>query len=135
MSKYNVPDDYWEQETKDQPPAWQEDTSAKSIEIDVRLHREGYQEDRKWTVHVADWTTDEKVDAEVHAGWAVEHQNKGNYWREGDKWDDAVDFVDLPLRIRERVASVLGRGLSEITPDERTINREDGTGIADRHQE
>jgi hypothetical protein len=118
MTKYNIPDDHWNVDEKDAPPAWWEDTSA-HIDIDVTLHREGYQEDRKWTVHCADRTTDEKWDGSpVRAMYAIEHQNKGNYWREGD-YDDAVDFVDLPLRCRKRVAAVLNRDLETITPDAR----------------
>lgn len=130
MSKYDVPDDHWEREEPDNPPAWAEDTSARSIEIEVQLHNEGYQTDRKWTVHFSD-RLDEKG---VIAGYGIEHQNKGNFWRFGERWEDAVDFVDLPLRVRQRVAAVLNRDLDEITPGERTINREDGTGIADREE-
>jgi hypothetical protein len=127
MSKYDVPDDYWEEEELGEVPAWKEDTSAKSIEIDVQIHNDGYQTDNKWTVHV----TARLDERGVIAGYGIKHTNKGNYWREGEMWDDAVDFVDLPLRVRQRVAHVLNRDLSEITPDERTIHREDGTGIAD----
>lgn len=130
MTKYDVPDDFWaDDDEEDAPPRWREETSAVSIEIDVQLHDEGYQTDRKWTVHCTDRVHD---DGRVTASHAVEHQNKGNFWREGERWDDAVDFVDLPLRVRRRVAQVLNRDLDVITPDERTIHHEDGTGIADR---
>ena len=71
-------------------------------------------------------------DGEVLAAYAIKHTNKGNYWREGELWGDAVDFVDLPMRVRRRVAALLNRDLDAITPDERTVHREDGTGIADR---
>jgi len=133
VTKYGdrISEDHWEDDEPEGPPAWREDTSAKDITLDVQLHDEGYQTDRKWTVHC---TT--KIDGDdLLAGYAVEHTNKGNYWREGDRWGDAVDFVDLPLRVRQRVAAVLNRDLEEITPDERTIRREDGTGIADREEE
>jgi len=135
MSKYGdmIPDDHsWEDDTPEVPPAWHEDTSAKSIEIDVQLHDEGYQTDEKWTVHCTDRTDDGRG---VIAGYGVEHQNKGTFWREGQLWDDAVDFEDLPLRVRKRVAAVLNRDLDDITPEERTIHREDGTGIADQEDE
>jgi hypothetical protein len=134
VTKYSVPDDHWEPDTDESPPAWTEDTSA-DVEIDVTLHDEGYQTDRKWTVHVAHRVGDSAPDGEddeVVAAWAMEHRNKGNYWREGSHWKDAVDFVDLPLRVRKRVAAVLGRPLAAITPDERVIRRADDTGIADR---
>lgn len=133
MTKYGdaIADHHWEDDEPEGPPAWKEDTSAKSIEIDVRLHDQGYQTDRKWTVHC----TDRLDDKGIIAGYGIEHQNKGNYWRDGDRWRDAVDFVDLPLRVRQRVAAVLNRDLAAITPDERTIHREDGTGIADREEE
>jgi hypothetical protein len=134
MAKYSVPDDHWEVDEDESPPAWKEDTSA-DVEIDVTLHDQGYQTDRKWTVHVDHSAIDAVTDTEEErtvAGFGVEHHNKGNFWREGQMWGDAVDFVDLPLRVRRRVAAVLNRDLAEITPDERVIRRDDGTGIADR---
>ncbi|QCC57341.1 hypothetical protein [Natrinema thermotolerans] len=126
MPKYDPDTSHWDEEP-DGPPAWKEDTSAKRIEIDVRLHDQGYQTDEKWTVHCTDRLEDEGI----IAGYAIEHRNKGNYWREGERWRDAVDFADLPLRVRKRVAAVLNRDLEEITPPSRTIHREDGTGLAD----
>ncbi len=128
MTKYDVPDDHWERDEPAGPPAWKSDTSAASIEIDVQLHDEGYQTDEKWTIHC----TDRHDDGGIVAGYAIKHQNKGNYWREGDHWRNAVDFVDLPRRVRQRVAHVLNRSLEDITPGSRTIQRVDGTGIADR---
>jgi hypothetical protein len=136
MTKYSVPDDHWDADDEEAPPAWREDTSA-DVEIDVTLHRQGYQNSRKWTVHVSHSAIDTIFDSEEDrtvAGWAVEHHNKGNFWREGQKWRDAVDFADLPLRVRRRVAAALNRDLAEITPAERVIHREDGTGIADRDE-
>jgi hypothetical protein len=130
VTKYGdrIADDHWEQDEPEGPPAWKEDTSAKDITLDVQLHEQGYQNDEKWTVYCT-----ERLDEwRIIAGYAVKHRNKGNYWRNGDRWDDAVDFVDLPLRVRQRVAAVLNRDLEEITPDGRTIHREDGTGLADR---
>jgi len=127
MTKYSVPDDQWEEDDSEKPAAWREDTSAQTIELDIQLHDQGYQTDRKWTVHCSD-----RSDGTLVAGWAVEHHNKGNYWRRGEKWRDAVDFVDLPLRVRRRVAHVLDRDLDAITPEDRVIRREDGTGLADR---
>jgi hypothetical protein len=126
MTKYSVSDGHWEEDNPDTPPAWREDTSATSIEIDIQLHDQGYQTDRKWTVHCAD----RRNGRDLVAGWAVEHRNKGNFWRFGDRWDDAVDFVDLPLRVRRRAAAVLNRDIDDITPDERVIEREDGTGLS-----
>jgi len=126
-TKYSVPDDHWGDDDPEGPPAWKEDTSAISIEIDVQLHDDGYQTDKKWTVHC----TDRLNDDELIAGFAVEHTNKGNFWREGGVMADAVDFVDLPLRVRQRVAAVLNRDLDAITPETRTVRREDGTGLAD----
>lgn len=110
------------------PAGLEEDTSAKDITLDVQLHEQGYQNDEKWTVYCTDRLDDEGV----IAGYAVKHRNKGNYWREGERWRDAVDFVDLPFRVRKRVAAVLNRDLNEITPDSRIIRREDDTGLADR---
>jgi len=131
MTKYDVPEDYWEDDEPEGPPAWKEDTSAKDIQLDVQLHEQGYQEDERWTVHCT-----QKIDGSgLLAGYAIKHRNKGNYWRDGSRWDDAVDFVDLPLRVRQRVAHVLNLSLEEITPDSRRIRREDGTGIADREKD
>lgn len=128
MSKYSVPDDHWTENDEPEPVEWVDDTSA-DTEIDVTLHRQGYQEDRKWTVHVAERDPDEELP--TVALWAVEHQNKGNFWRPGDMDRDAVDFVDLPLRVRKRVAYVLNRDLETITPSERVVDRADGTGVTD----
>lgn len=126
-TKYSVSDDHWEDDDPETPPAWKADTSAMSIKIDVQLHDKGYQTDEKWTVHC----TDKLDDDELIAGFAVEHTNKGNYWREGGVMADAVDFADLPLRARQRVAAVLNRDLDAITPEARRIRRKDGTGLAD----
>lgn len=127
--KYSIEDGHWEEDDPD-PPSWIEDTSA-DIEIDVTLHEQGYQEDRKWTVHCTHRPDDERL-PDMVARFAVEHRNKGNFWREGEMHRDSVDFVDLPLRVRKRVAAILNRDLEAITPDERTIHRDDGTGIGDR---
>lgn len=128
MTKYSVSDDHWDPAPDDSPPAWVERTSAQT-EIEVTLHEQGYQQDRKWTVHVSA-DIDDPADA-VRALWAAEHHNKGNFWREPQLWRDAVDFVDLPRPVRERVAAILGRSVSEVTPDKRVIRRADGTGVAD----
>ena len=133
MTKYDVPDDHWEDNESEDPPAWREDTSA-DIKIDVQLHDQGYQNDEKWTVHVQHHPGDDRPQ-ECVAGFAVKHRNKGNYWRRGEMHRDSVDFVDLPLRVRRRVAAALNRDLSEITPDSRTIHREDGTGLGDCESE
>lgn len=122
MAKYDVPDDAWEDDEPEGPPAWMEDTSA-DIEIDVQLHNEGYQTDKKWTVHCHD-RLDEGT---ISAAYAVKHRNKGNYWREGELLDDAVEFRHLPLRVRERVAAVLNRPLDEITHEHDLVtDSEDG---------
>lgn len=131
MPKYNPDTSHWDaDDADDSPPRWREETSA-DIEIDVRLHREGYQSDRKWTVH-CEHNPDHDRLPDLVAGFGVEHRNKGNFWRHGEMHKDSVDFVDLPLRVRRRVAVVLNRDVEEITPDERTIHRADGTGIGDR---
>lgn len=124
-SKYEIPDDHWDEPEGDQTE-WAERTSA-DVEVEVTLHEEGYQNDRRWLVHVHEGHRDHPV-----AVWAGEHQNKGNYWREPVLWRDAVDFVELPLAARQRVASMLNRSVDELTPDERMIHREDGTGLGDR---
>jgi len=128
VTKYGdrIDDDHWQTDEPEGQPRWREETSA-DIEIDVTLHDQGYQTDEKWTVHCHDPDYRDGI----IAGFAVEHRNKGNYWREGDLWDDAVDFVDLPLPVRQRVAHVLDRPLDAITPEERYIHRDGGRGIAD----
>jgi len=125
QTKYEIGDDHWS-EPEDDQTEWQERTSA-DVEVEVTLHNEGYQTDRRWTVHVHEGHRDHPV-----AVWAGEHQNKGNYWRDPGLWRDAVDFVELPLAVRKRVASMLNRSVDELTPDERMIHREDGTGLGDR---
>lgn len=131
MTKYGdgIPDDHWESSPPEGPPAWREDTSAPSVEIEVQLHDQGYQTDEKWTIHCS------VHDEGVVAGYAIKHRNKGNYWRYGERWRDAVDFEDLPLRVRQRAAHVLNRGLDEFTPESRSIHRADGTGLGDRARE
>ena len=120
MTKYGhlIPDDAWEDDIPEGPPAWREDTSARDISIDVQLHEQGYQTDRKWTIYCSNRI----VKDGVIAMYGVEHQNKGNYWRPGDRLEDSVDFVDLPLRVRQRAANVLNRGLDEITPEIRLVD-------------
>jgi hypothetical protein len=130
VTKYEVPDGYWSEDEPEHPPAWCEDTSASDITIDVELHEQGYQNDRRWSIHLSDRTDSGDGVVATHA---VEHRNKGNFWRDGRRWDDAVDFVDLPRRVRRRVAAVLNRDLDVVTPDERLVHREDGTGLADRN--
>lgn len=126
--KYSVPDDHWESDEPEGPPEWIEDTSARDVEFDVQLHDEGYQTDERWTIHC----TDRDEPDELVALYAIEHTNKGNYWRDGHHKRDAVDFIDLPAPVKRRTAAVLNRDLSEITPDTRVIHREDGTGFGDR---
>ena len=109
-----IDDDHWNSDDTTEPPAWTEETTAPNIEIDVQVHHEGYQTDKKWTVQVQRSNHDDHLTAI----YAVQHQNKGTYWREGDWSEDIVDFVDLPMKARRRVAEVLNRELSEITPDE-----------------
>lgn len=125
MSKYDVKDDHWEQDDE-RHSEWRERTSA-DIEVEVTLHDQGYQTDRRWTVHVRQGHRDHPV-----AVYAAEHQNKGNFWRGPELWRDAVDFVELPRPVRKRVASMLNRSPDEITPEERMIHREDGTGVGDQ---
>lgn len=128
MSKYNPDTSHWD-DNEDAPPEWVERTSA-TLDLEVTLHDEGYQTDRRWTVHIR------QRDGETPTvGYAAEHQNKGNFWREPEIWRDAVDFAELPRPARKRVASLLNRSVDEITPEERTIHREDGTGIGDRAAE
>ena len=129
MSKYEIPDDHWQDSKKDNGEQWREQTSA-AIDVEVTLHEQGYQNDRKWTV-----TIRELHDGSLLAGYAAEHQNKGNFWREPTLWRDAVDFVELPRPVRERTAAMLNRTVGEITPDERMIHREDGRGVGDRAAE
>lgn len=126
MSKYDVPEDHWEQLDERPESQWRERTSAE-IEVEVTLHDQGYQTDRKWTVHVLKGHRDHPV-----AVWAEEHHNKGNFWRPPNRWRDAVDFVELPWPVRKRVASMMNRSIEEITPEIRMIHREDGTGVGDR---
>lgn len=128
MSKYDVPDEHWEGHQADQPPNWQERTSAE-IDLQVTLHDEGYQNDRRWTVHIRQGHRDHPV-----AVYAGEHQNKGNYWREPNLWRDAVDFAELPDAVQQRVADLMNRSVAEITPEDRMIHREDGTGVGDREE-
>ena len=125
MSKYEVDDDHWEPDEDDEPPAWAERTSAK-IDLEVTLTNEGYQTDRRWTVRVLQGHRDHPV-----AIYAAEHHNKGNYWRESELWNDAVDFLDLPPAVQQRVADMLNRSVEAVTPEERAIHRDDGLGMRD----
>lgn len=128
MTKYGnqIPDDHdWEASTEDDV-AWRERTSAE-IDMEVTLHDEGYQTDRRWTVHVREGHRDHPV-----AIYAAEHQNKGNFWRDPELWRDAVDFVELPQAVQKRVASMLNQSVDDVRPEERLIHREDGTGVGDQ---
>lgn len=128
MTKYGdqIEDEHWEKTDEGNGEQWPEQTSA-DVEVEVTLHNEGYQTDRRWTVQIS-----EDDDQGVIAPWAAEHQNKGNFWREPTLWRDAVDFEELPFAARKRVAAVFGETVAEITPEERLIHREDGSGVGDR---
>lgn len=119
MSKYNIPDDQWEDNEPEGPPAWKEDTSA-DIVLNITLHKDGYQNSRKWRILCSEKIYDDRL----VAVWGYEYQNKGNYWRDPDLRNDGEDFADLPLKVRQRTAHVLNRDLNEITP-EHTINNDD----------
>jgi hypothetical protein len=121
MAKYSAGDVL---EKPDRPPAWADQTSA-DIEIDVQVHNDGYQTDRKWTVSVRHEPDDEDLPDKI-AVHAVEHQNKGNYWRDGELYDDAVDFEDLPLIVQQRVAAILSTDIESITPDYRVVEEIQG---------
>jgi len=115
MTKYQIEDGHWDTDEPDEPPAWKDDTSA-TVKFDVKLHEQGYQNDRMWTVLLND-----RGDSMVGV-YGVEHVNKGNYWRRKDNNpENCIDFVDLPLRVRQRVAHVVNRELDAITPDHRVI--------------
>jgi len=118
MPKYNPDTSHWDEEDESSP-RWREETSA-TIELEAYLHQDGYQEDRRWTVHFGRFFEDETLTAL----YAIEDQNKGNYWRPGNFKRDAVDFVDVPLRVRRRVAAALNRDLDEITPNQRLVEPE-----------
>ena len=119
MSKYEIEDGHWDKPEETEPPAWKEDTSAE-LEVDVVLQEQGYQNNRKWTVHFSDHVDDGRM----VAIFAVEHRNKGNYWREGKINRDAIDFVDLPLVCRQRVADMVNREIQAITPEKMLIDDE-----------
>jgi len=125
MAKYQV--DSSDGGSDDGTPEWRDSTSA-TAEIEVTQHNEGYQTDRRWTVHVRQGHRDSPA-----AIYALEQQNKGNYWREREPtdWRHAVDFVDLPADIQKRVADTLNRTVSELMPEERIIYREDNSGVGD----
>lgn len=116
MAKYSAGDAL---QKPDRPPAWADQTSA-DIEIDVTVHNDGYQTDRKWTVSVRHAPDDEDLPDKT-ALYGVEHQNKGNFWRDGELYKDAVDFQDLPLIVQQRVAAILSADIESITPDYRVV--------------
>ena len=116
MSKYDVPDGHWEPEEDDSPPRWVEETSA-TLEVEVYIHEQGYQEDRRWRVMFGRNSDSD----DVTALYAIEDRNKGNYWRKRD-FEHAIDFVDVPLRARQRVAALLNRDLDDITPSQRLMD-------------
>lgn len=124
-AKYSVPDDNSDGDGKKQKSRWRDETSA-NVDMEVTLHDVGYQTDRRWTVHVRQGHRDHPV-----AVYAAEHQNKGNFWRPPNLWQDAVDFVELPRPVRKRVASTFNRSIEEMTPEERMVHRDDGTGVGD----
>jgi len=122
MNKYNVDDGHWESEDTDEPPAWKADTSA-TVKFDVTLHQEGYQNDRKWTVLLND------RDDEIVGVYGVEHRNKGNFWRRKKNTpENCIDFVDLPKRVKQRVAHVVNRDIEAITPEHRAFDDDTQAG-------
>jgi len=115
MAKYQV--DSSDGGSDDGTPEWRDSTSA-TAEIEVTQHNEGYQTDRRWTVHVRQGHRDSPA-----AIYALEQQNKGNYWRKNDvgNW---IDFRDMPMPARKCVADTLDMTVQELTADQRLVEQE-----------
>jgi len=119
MTKYDIDDDHeWadEKAAKEQQEQWRDlaGLSSHTVEVLYDVEQE-YQSAEKFACEI------------THQGdtptvlYAATFKNKGNYWRKLDM-DDWLDFQDLPMPARVRVAEVLNRSVSEITPDERLVN-------------
>ena len=112
MSKYSVPDDYWEKDEPDYSP-----THVHSHKIDVILTTDptesmGYGRE-KYTAHL---THDEDGPTVLYF---TEHRWKGNYWRDIRRWD----WKDVPGSVRQQIAAVVAcDGVTDLDPGVRLIN-------------
>jgi hypothetical protein len=130
MSKYDVPDEFHERPEDPAAVGWREDTHvhAHTVEI-VHAYGDGYQERLKYNIRVSHHD-DERGRLAMYARLC---RDKGNYWREGDMYGDCVDVVDCPAPVKHRLADALGvESVGEVLPDERLMERDDGTGLRDR---
>lgn len=119
MSKYDVPDDYWEErEERQKDPETGSRTSVQSFEVEV-IYTVDPDEDmgygrEKYTARL----THDGEDG-LRALYVVEHKWKGNYWRDTRRWD----WRDVPAPVRRQVADVVHCGhVGDLDPGVRLID-------------
>ena len=114
MTKYSVPDDYWDR--KDEPADEYSPTTVDSHNVDVILTTDptetmGYGRE-KYTAHIV------HDDEGVRVLYFTKHRWKGNYWR--DVRD--LDWLDVPGSVRQQVAAVVAcDGVDDLDPGVRVI--------------
>lgn len=105
MTKYEVPDDHWEEEQEDEEESNESPVRVESHDVDVILtvdpdhdHADmGYGRE-KYTVRLVDDDEDAP-----YALYCIEHKWKGNYWRDVKE----LDWRDIPTEVQLRVAEVV----------------------------
>ena len=114
MTKYSVPDDYWEQD--EQAESEYTPTHVDAHKVDVILTTDptetmGYGRE-KYTTHIV------HDDEGVRVLYVTKHRWKGNYWR--DIRD--LDWLDVPGSVRQQVAAVVAcDGVDDLDPGVRVI--------------
>lgn len=121
MTKYEIDDDHeWqdEKEAKQQQEEWENRASLKEHTVTVIYDEENeYQSSDKYECVITHSHGEPKV-LHVHTFW-----NKGNYWRQKDV-DEWLDFHDIPMPARMKVAETLDTTVSSLTLEERIVNPE-----------
>lgn len=121
MSKYDIDDDHeWqdEKEAKQQREEWENRASLGEHTVTVLYDEENeYQSAEKYECHIKHKDDGPKV------LYVVTFRNKGNYWRRL-KVDDWIDFHDVPMPARKKVADTLGASVATLTLEERIVNPE-----------
>ena len=115
MSKYSVPDDYWEPDEPEE--ADYSPTSIDSHKIDVVLTTDptetmGYGREK----YTATLSHDEDGPTVLYF---IKHRWKGNFWRDIRR----LDWLDVPGSVRQQVADIVAcDGVDDLDPGVRLID-------------
>jgi len=117
MPKYNVGDNHeWQDEQKEQSEYPKATLDSHTIQV-ILHHSEEYQDRTRYDCEIVHGLPNAPKVLSV-----TPCKDKGNYFRTmHDEW---VDFHDVPMRVREKVAETLDTTVESLTLDERIVNPE-----------